>query len=62
MATEKCCATCEFCMSGDDDLVCAGGTDTYGMKIKETEKMFPNGCDEWEISIKDYCREHGCEL
>lgn len=48
--TEKCCATCEFCMPVKGELICAGygelpdGHKTYGMKIEETEKLFPNGC------------------
>lgn len=63
MNLEKCCNTCEFCMIGDDNktLVCAGhndafgnGKDTYGMPVKETKKLFPNGCCDYEISFMHF--------
>lgn len=63
MAVQKSCETCEFCMPANEDLVCAGGTplpngsDTYGMKIEETEKLFPHGCDNWEMSFRSFCEE-----
>lgn len=46
---KKNCNTCEF----NFGEICAGhGTienetkDTYGMEIKKTKKLFPNGCDD----------------
>jgi hypothetical protein len=27
------------------------GRDTYGMPIEEAEKMFPDGCDYWDVSL-----------
>lgn len=58
--TKKCCATCEF----NAGAVCMGygkrtdnDKDTYGMKIEEAAKMFPNGCDDWGISLEAYSDE-----
>lgn len=54
---EHCCGTCEF----NAGIACMGygkrtdnGKNTYGMKIEETEKMFPNGCEDWKISFATY--------
>ena len=54
MKTKKECDTCEF----NAGTVCMGygkrtdnKNDTYGMPIEEAKKMFPNGCDDWGISI-----------
>ena len=51
---EKSCATCEFNFGN----VCAGygvrkdnGKETYGMSMKEAEKMFPSGCEDYGISL-----------
>ena len=50
---DKCCDTCELCMPVNGDFVCAGGVvlpdgrNTYGMPIEETQKIFPNGCDDY---------------
>lgn len=58
--TDKCCGTCELCMPINGELLCAGGTilpdgrKTYGMKIDETEKLFPNGCDDYSVSLGFY--------
>ena len=48
----KSCKTCEFNFYNNG--ICAGHgtiknsqTDTYGMEISETMKLFPNGCDNW---------------
>lgn len=58
--TERCCGTCEF----NAGIACMGygkridnGENTYGMKIKETEKMFPNGCEDWGISLSAFIEE-----
>lgn len=60
MKTKKECSTCEF----NSGLVCMGtgkrsdnGEMTYGMPIEETEKMFPNGCSDWGISLTSYIDE-----
>jgi hypothetical protein len=52
------CKTCEF----NEGVHCMGhsirtdnGKDTYGLFIYETSKMFPNGCDDYEISFQDFC-------
>ena len=54
MKPKKGCDTCEF----NAGIACMGygrRTDndeyTYGMKIEDAEKMFPNGCNDWEISF-----------
>ena len=64
MKTEKCCGSCELCMPNNKgDLICAGGIDlpdgrnTYGMSIEETEKIFPNGCEDYEISFHCFMDE-----
>lgn len=58
--TEQNCSTCEFNF-GD---VCAGhstrkdnGEDTYGMAIEEAEKMFPDGCDDYGISLDSFIEQ-----
>lgn len=51
---EQSCETCEFnCGS-----VCAGygtridnGEKTYGMPMDEAEEMFPQGCEDYGISL-----------
>ena len=55
------CYTCEFNF-GD---VCAGrglrvdnGKDVYGMKIEDTVKMFPNGCEDYGISLEVFLKEN----
>lgn len=63
MKAKKCCDTCEFKFYGDDGICAGHGTienstkDTYGMKIKETKELFPNGCDNWGISFEAFCKE-----
>ncbi|MHC1694945.1 MAG: hypothetical protein AB9835_06690 [Eubacteriales bacterium] len=54
------CSTCEFNF-GD---VCAGhgvrndnGEDTYGMPIEEADKMFPDGCDDFGISLASFIEQ-----
>lgn len=61
MKTEKNCSTCEF----NAGIVCMGSgkrTDnkenTYGMPIEEAEKMFPNGCNDWGISLNAFIEEN----
>lgn len=51
------CNICEF----NSGMVCAGyakckdnGKYTYGMPIDESSKMFPNGCDDYEMSFLFY--------
>lgn len=50
------CDSCEFNVG-----VCCGSgvrTDnkesTYGMPITEAKKMFPDGCESYEVSLKAY--------
>lgn len=57
---EQNCSTCEFNF-GD---VCAGhgtrkdnGEDTYGMPIEETDKMFPDACDDYGISLDSFIEQ-----
>lgn len=54
------------CSSGEFNFgdVCAGhgtrkdnGEDTYGMPIEETDKMFPDGCDDYGISFDSYIEQ-----
>jgi hypothetical protein len=54
------CSTCEFNFGN----VCAGhgirtdnGQDTYGMPMEEVDKMFPNGCDDYGISLDDFIEQ-----
>lgn len=54
---EKCCGTCEL----NAGVACMGygkrtdnGEPTYGMPIEDAEKMFPNGCEDWEVSFSVY--------
>ncbi|MEE1314509.1 MAG: hypothetical protein UHS49_01925 [Faecalimonas sp.] len=56
----KSCEICEFNMG----TVCGGfgkrtdnGAETYGMFIEETERMFPNGCEDWGISLEAYVEQ-----
>ncbi|MBQ2882723.1 MAG: hypothetical protein IJE43_02965 [Alphaproteobacteria bacterium] len=57
MNAKKECDNCEF----NAGTVCMGfgkridnGNDTYGMPIEEAKKMFPNGCDDWGISLNAF--------
>lgn len=59
IVTKKNCDTCEFA-----GQVCMGygirtdnGQDTYGMDIDEAKKMFPEGCEDWGISLGAYIEE-----
>ena len=54
------CASCEFNF-GD---VCAGhgtrtdnGKDTYGMRMEDAEKMFPEGCEDYGISLESFIEQ-----
>lgn len=60
--TKKSCVTCEF----NTGIVCMGsgrrtvnGENTYGMPIEEAKKMFPDGCEDWELSFADYMSMRG---
>lgn len=60
METKKNCDTCEF----NAGIACMGygkrkdnGKDTYGMPIEKAEKMFPNGCSGWGISLEAFTLE-----
>ena len=51
---EKSCDTCVM----NAGVVCMGsgkrkdnGDSTYGMPMEEAQKMFPRGCDDYEISF-----------
>lgn len=53
---ERNCTTCEFYNS-----VCIGsgkridnGESTYGMPIEEALEMFPNGCEDYGVSLATY--------
>jgi len=57
---EKNCSTCEFNFGN----VCAGhgirtdnGQDTYGMSMEEADKMFPDGCDDFGISLDAFIEQ-----
>lgn len=58
--TKKCCDTCEF----NFGAVCAGygkrtdnGQHTYGSPMEEMVKMFPDGCEDWGISLDAFIIE-----
>ena len=57
---EQSCATCEFNFGN----VCAGygtrtdnGKNTYGMPMDEAEKMFPDGCEDYGISLDAFIEQ-----
>lgn len=57
---EMSCDTCEF----NFGTICAGhgertdnGEDTYGMPIEEAEKMFPEGCSSYGISLRAFVEQ-----
>lgn len=61
MKAKKGCVTCEF----NAGIACMGygkctdnKKDTYGMPIEDAEKMFPDGCDAWGISLGAYITEN----
>jgi hypothetical protein len=54
---KKCCNTCEFGVLG----ICSGsanhpktGETLYGVSISETEKLYPDGCSDWELAFSIY--------
>lgn len=54
------CATCEFNFGS----VCAGygtrtdnGEKTYGMPMNKAEEMFPQGCEDYGISLDAYIEQ-----
>lgn len=54
------CSTCEF----NSEEVCAGhgtridnGQDTYGMAMEEAYNMFPDGCDDYGISLDAFIEQ-----
>ena len=54
------CATCEF----NCGLVCGGygtrtdnGEKTYGMLIDKAEEMFPQGCEDYGISLNAFVEQ-----
>lgn len=57
---EQSCATCEFNFGS----VCAGygtrtdnGEKTYGMSMDEAEAMFPQGCEDYGISLDAFVEQ-----
>lgn len=48
------CLNCEFCMSDNNTLVCAGRIEEYGMPIDKMIKEYPNGCECFNYSLKAY--------
>lgn len=57
---DQCCGTCEF----NAGNVCIGsgkrldnGEYTYGMPIEEAMSMFPDGCEDWGISLSAFIEE-----
>ena len=57
---EQSCETCEFNFGS----VCAGygtrsdnGEKTYGMSMDEAEDMFPQGCDDYRISLDAFIEQ-----
>lgn len=51
---KKSCKNCEFAMSGNGQIICSGRSDDYGRNITELIKLFPDGCEEWEISFNEF--------
>ena len=54
---KKCCDTCEMntgrvCMGSGKRL--DNGENIYGMDIEEAKRMFPKGCEDWELSFAAY--------
>jgi hypothetical protein len=54
------CDSCEF----NFGEVCAGygkrtdnGKPTYGMPMEEAQKMFPEGCEDWGISLDSFIEQ-----
>lgn len=52
------CDVCEFNFNG----ICAGhdlydGKDIYGTSIKDTKKMFPDGCADYNDSLEEFSRK-----
>lgn len=57
---EQSCATCEFNFGS----VCAGygtrtdnGKKTYGMSMDKAKVMFPEGCDDYGISLHAFIEQ-----
>ena len=57
---KRSCSICEF----NFGTVCAGygtrtdnGEDTYGMLMDDAKAMFPNGCDDWGISLDAFIEQ-----
>ncbi|MBE5963438.1 MAG: hypothetical protein E7252_00685 [Lachnospira sp.] len=57
---EKSCLTCEFNFAS----VCAGygtrtdnGENTYGMPMKKAKEMFPQGCEDYGISLEAFIEQ-----
>lgn len=57
---KKSCETCEFNFGN----VCAehgkrtdNGNDTYGMQMEEAEEMFPDGCEDYGISLSAFIEQ-----
>lgn len=57
---EQNCSTCEF----NFGTVCVGygkrtdiGGYTYGMFMEQAEAMFPNGCEDWGISLDAFIEQ-----
>lgn len=51
-----CCSTCRFNFDG----ICASHTfidnvDLYGSSIASMESVYPDGCDEYEVSLDLFC-------
>lgn len=64
---KKNCDYCELCMpDGKGSCVCAAhgyrtdnGEDTYGMSYEDAIKLFPNGCDEFEMALSVFIENKG---
>lgn len=59
MPFSKSCETCGLLI----DNTCAGhtlspkdGKDIYGLSYSEVSKLFPNGCEDWELSFTLFCK------
>lgn len=58
-SVKKSCDTCEFyntaCMGSG--IRTDNNESTCGMPIEEAMKMFPNGCEDWGISLEAFIDE-----
>lgn len=51
---QKHCMNCEFCMANEEKIVCAGRSDLYGEDINKVIERYPNGCEEFEYTLRAF--------